>query len=257
MRPAQSVRGEWRRLLRFLRQPVLGPALAPAVRTGRVTGIGWTPLVAVLRIYLLDIALMLVLAIIAIAAVAAGVEFPDNKLNTLELTPWLIFAIIVGAPVTEEILFRSWLSGRPGHLAAAAAMGGAIFLLPMVMGAQAMNYPQGATNWPMLAIAGLVIFAAMALWFFRRRRPLRWFAWAFPAIFWIVSVLFGLVHLVNYDAGSLMVLVPLVVPQFVAGTMFGYVRLQYGLWAAILLHALHNGTAVAVMLLAGPVVDAA
>ena len=46
----------------------------------------------------------------------------------------------------------------------------------------------------------------------------------------------------------------LVVPQFIAGTIFGYARVQYGFWAGVLLHVLHNGTALGLALLTADVV---
>ena len=45
-------------------------------------------------------------------------------------------------------------------------------------------------------------------------------------------------------------LLPLVLPQFVIGAILGYTRVTYGLWASILLHALHNGAFISLVLLA-------
>jgi membrane protease YdiL (CAAX protease family) len=39
-----------------------------------------------------------------------------------------------------------------------------------------------------------------------------------------------------------------VLPQFIAGTLFGYMRVRYGFWTAVALHALHNGTALSLAL---------
>ena len=41
-----------------------------------------------------------------------------------------------------------------------------------------------------------------------------------------------------------------VLPQFVIGAILGYTRVTYGLWASILLHALHNGAFISLVLLA-------
>ena len=43
---------------------------------------------------------------------------------------------------------------------------------------------------------------------------------------------------------------PLVLPQLVTGTMLGYLRVHYGLWASIMLHALNNGAFISLVLLA-------
>ena len=78
---------------------------------------------------------------------------------------------------------------------------------------------------------------------------------AVPLFYWLSTAGFACVHLLNFDEGSLYVLLPLVLPQFVTGSILGYLRVHYGLWAAMLLHALHNGTAMVLvfagMLLAG------
>ena len=43
---------------------------------------------------------------------------------------------------------------------------------------------------------------------------------------------------------------PFTLPQFVVGLMLGHLRVRYGLWASVLLHAMHNGLFV-LLLLAG------
>ncbi len=220
----------------FLRRPV-----API----RATGIGMESLRGVLRLYGVDFAAMSVLGIIAMAVVAAGFELPTNTLNEMELAPGFIAFVVLGAPFMEELAFRSWLSGRPGHIVASALGAAAIFLAPAAVYADgaAATAGLGALTALLLALAGA------ALWRWRRRGPMPWFTSGFPVIFWLVALVFGAVHLTNYQDGALYILLPLVIPQFVAGTLFGYARVQYGLWAAILLHMMHNGTAVALVLL--------
>ena len=78
---------------------------------------------------------------------------------------------------------------------------------------------------------------------------MRWFAKAFPVFFWLSVLSFALVHLANFEEGGAVLFV-LVLPQFVLGTMLGYVRTRVGLWAAIALHAAHNATALGIASLA-------
>ncbi|MGB7409049.1 MAG: CPBP family glutamic-type intramembrane protease, partial [Pontixanthobacter sp.] len=150
------------------------------------------------------------------------------------------FAIVVGAPVTEEIAFRGWLSGRLGHALAALLLAIGVFAVPMLAGEE-----QAVVGFTAAIV--LIVAAGAAILWGRRQTPMRWFAREFPFIFWATAAVFALVHLINFEQASLIVLLPLVLPQFVAGLMFGYVRVHYGLWAAMLLHALHNGTAIAVV----------
>ena len=65
----------------------------------------------------------------------------------------------------------------------------------------------------------------------------------FYFFFYLSAILFGLVHLSNYDNNSLLfyVLAPIIVlPQLIAGLTFGYVRMKLGLLWSILTHGLYN-----------------
>ena len=84
-----------------------------------------------------------------------------------------------------------------------------------------------------------------------------WFTGAFPLFFWFATLAFALVHIANFEFGgswsSLAMLLPLVLPQFILGMMLGYVRVRFALWAAILLHAAHNATALSLAAIAGQI----
>ena len=75
-------------------------------------------------------------------------------------------------------------------------------------------------------------------------------ALGWPALFWLSTLGFSLVHLTNFPADQLATALPLVLPQFVTGTILGYARVHYGLWASVLLHMLHNGAIIALVLAA-------
>ncbi|MEO1488392.1 MAG: CPBP family glutamic-type intramembrane protease [Pseudomonadota bacterium] len=188
---------------------------------------------------------MLTLAVIASTILLTGVEIPDNTLNEMALTPSWIAVIVIGAPLTEELMFRSWLSGRPGHLIAGLLIGASIVALPALTAAT-----PGNDVYVSAALGAVLAICVFSLWRWRRSPPFKWFSRLFPVIFWLVALSFALIHLINYEAASLLVLLPLVIPQLIAGTLFGYARVQYGLWASIMLHALHNGSAVVAMLIA-------
>ena len=206
------------------------------------------------RIYALDFAVMALLIGFASALVAAGVELPETALADMAFTPWLIFAVVVGAPVMEEIAFRSWLSGRLGHWA------GLILLLLSGLGFALAHMGQVGDNLA-LSIAGLAlgvsapILAVLAFVRGAKGTPMGWFARSFPFFFWFSTLAFALVHIANFETdgswGSIAVLLPLVLPQFILGMMLGYVRVRFALWAAILLHAAHNATALTVAAMSG------
>ncbi|NNK45129.1 MAG: hypothetical protein HKP43_00700, partial [Altererythrobacter sp.] len=104
-----TMRAEWGHFLGFLKRPSLPDNQASDLREGAR---------AVSRILALDLIAMGMLLAIAGAVMASGIEIPETALAGMEITPGIIFAVIVVAPISEEILFRSWLSGRPRYLIA-------------------------------------------------------------------------------------------------------------------------------------------
>jgi len=204
----------------------------------------------------------LVVALAAVAAihlvVTAAVLLPVSQwargagiLPTpvpLDMSPGaLVFSFVVIAPVTEELLFRGWLSGRVATLRFALYGAAALALL---LGSLA--FPQGERA-PMALAAVAAVFAGLVHWGLTFRRDARvpeWFVRHFAPIVWGSSLVFGLIHLGNYagfanPAGLLVVL-----PQTVGGLLLAYVRTRIGLVAAILYHATYNGL-FAAMELAG------
>nr|WP_298925136.1 CPBP family glutamic-type intramembrane protease [uncultured Erythrobacter sp.] len=232
-----SVRAEWRAFANFLKQPSL-----PDQSRHKAGGVG-----AVLRMLSLDIAFVVIFVAGLFALIAMGVELPDNLNSSLELNAGTIFLIVIGAPLLEEFAFRSWLSGRPRYL----------IVIPIILITGLVAAMLGATRTGeaaeaavgLMIIGGLLVsLVAMAtLW--KRSTP-AWYEILFPGAFWLSSVAFALVHFANYTEGSLLVLLPLVLPQFVLGSIAAYLRVHYGLWTAIALHAAHNGIAIGIASLA-------
>lgn len=229
--PAPTLAEEWRRLGRFVRRPALPET---SVREGALTVLA--------RVFALDVLAMLALILAAMVAVAAGVYIPETALAGIEFTPVIVLLVVVVAPVLEELVFRGWLSGRPGVLLALLALGlGAA-------GFGAVHATQPLAGFAVLVGGAVAAIAALVL--LRRRAAMGWFAAFFPLFYWISVIAFALVHLWNFDEGSLLILLPLVLPQFILGMLLGYVRVQVGLWAAILLHAAHNSAALSIAALA-------
>lgn len=245
---ASRLPAEWQALGAFLRAPRLPE---------RATGPRARAFAAIAQLFALDAALMIALVGVAGLAVALGVEFPESELQNLSWSPRVILLVVLGAPLLEETLFRSPLSGRLGHLLgwalfttgflASQALSPASALGAAAGGAGAAGASPGAQLGAVLLAGGLA--AAVSVFVFRGRPPVRGFARLLPLFFWASAVLFASIHLWNYQDGALLFLVPLVLPQLLAGTIFGYARIRYGLWASMLLHALHNGAAVAAVLL--------
>ncbi|MGB7420097.1 MAG: CPBP family glutamic-type intramembrane protease [Erythrobacter sp.] len=229
LEPAASIAAEWQGAFAFLGRPSLA-----------LKGTSAQPFTLLARIYALDIALMLLLIGVAGIATTLGVELPETAIAGMEFTPGLIALVIIGAPLLEELIFRGWLTGRPGELTALAlALGvGGIALVTSGI--------EGAIIWTAGA-AVLACLAAIVLLIIWRARPApHWYGRNFPAFFWLSTLGFALIHIANFGDAPLLAVLPLVVPQFVIGALLGYVRVRIGLWAAILLHAAHNAIALAI-----------
>lgn len=71
----------------------------------------------------------------------------------------------------------------------------------------------------------------------------------FKIVFWVLTLLFGFVHLTNYEITSSIMIFSLflVLPQIVLGALLGFIRVRFGLIWAIGLHAVYN------LILLGPV----
>lgn len=232
-----SAGDEWRAFAAFLKSPALPDQVAQSPDGAR----------AVVRMLGLDVAFLFVFVAVLILLVAAGVELPENLNSSLELNAGTIFLIVIGAPVVEELVFRGWLSGRPRALIIIPILltGGLIAAFGGVS-----NTGEDATLWVGLTALGTVLTAAIAMAAVWKRAPMGWFKTIFPGAFWMSSIAFALVHFANYTEGSFLVLLPLVLPQFVLGSIAAYLRVHYGLWTAIALHAVHNGIAIGIAALA-------
>lgn len=222
---ARRAPAEWRAFASFLRRPALPE---------RMTGIRLAALGKTLQLFALDLLLMALLVGLVGLAAKLGFHIPENAIDKLQLGPLWLAVIVVVAPIGEELAFRCWLSGRPGHVAAIVALLVGL-ALPILSGPQAH---------PILLLGSLaiavVVAVALAVWL-RRRPAFPFFSRHFAWFYFASALLFASAHLANYSQGTMLVLLPLVVPQLIAGLILGYARVTYGLWSDMLLHMMHNG----------------
>ena len=74
----------------------------------------------------------------------------------------------------------------------------------------------------------------------------------FQVLFYVLAIMFGYVHLFNYqiDAQILLFSPILVAPQMILGLIFGFIRVRCGFLWAVAMHACYNGFLVSLFLLA-------
>jgi membrane protease YdiL (CAAX protease family) len=76
----------------------------------------------------------------------------------------------------------------------------------------------------------------------------------FRSIFYFSAILFGFIHLTNYEYNfAILLLSPiLILPQFIAGLFLGYLRIKYDLVLGYIMHAIHNGILLTLTLCLSP-----
>ncbi|ANU06502.1 type II CAAX prenyl endopeptidase Rce1 family protein [Paraurantiacibacter namhicola] len=254
---AQGITQTWRDFFSFLKSPqlpqenigyraVFGDAAPGETEPAPPTGAKGEAIRRTLHLFLLDIALMVPILLIFLAAEALGVEFPDNALEDLDFGPLIVFAIVIVAPLMEEASFRGWLSGRPAALLVSGLL---------MIGFLASSFPgalpeEQMTQATLVFVGVLVVAVILALTLLRGKQVPGWYQRGFVWFYALSVIAFALIHIGNYEQGDLplVALLPLVLPQAVAGLVWGYSRVTFGLWSSITLHAMHNGLAVGLIL---------
>lgn len=170
----------------------------------------------------------------------AGHKLESFLLDTHFVLAFLLVAVV--GPVVEEFFFRLPLRFTKAR-AFTAFLGICLFCLPLaleVLGTSSLINIVLVTLLMLLTIA----FLLSDTWSERLRQ-----VWQrhFGVVFYTFSLLFALMHLANFENLDVpLALMPLlVVPQFIGGLFWGYIRLRYSLTWAILGHGLFNAIAIA------------
>jgi hypothetical protein len=231
-----DTRGAWAQFFAFVRRPAL---------PDRATGLRAEAFPVVAKLLALDVLLMMVLVAAFALVTQFGVKPPRSLLEHLQPSPLLLGFIAVGAPLGEELLFRSWQSGRPGHI-------GALLLTLATLGLAGLMIADGRSAPRVLAALGvLAVGLGLAVWWLwsRRQRPaMRWFQRHFAWFYFGATAVFAAAHITNFAGGVSAAMLPLTLPQFAVGLMLGYLRVRFGLWASVLLHAAHNSLFILLVL---------
>lgn len=198
-------------------------------------------LLALLAVFALDLALdTLVAALMEQLDSQAGfLPAPIEEETTLAED---LFGYLLLAPVLEELVYRGWLTGRIAALrfavygfAAEALFIGALFVPP----------DMAVT----LGLAGVAVaFAGVVHWSLTRDHDTavpEWFTRHFHWFVWGSTLLFGLMHLGNYEPLVHPLGVLVVLPQTIGGLLLAYTRTRLGLGAAMAHHAAYNAVFLA------------
>jgi membrane protease YdiL (CAAX protease family) len=167
----------------------------------------------------------------------ASAGFLPEPIETEESLTEELFLTLLFAPVVEEALFRGWLNGRHAALRFAAyGMGALALSLVTLFLSDAFAEPVGFAGLA-LALAGLIH------WVRTRRRDTAvpaWFTRHFHWFVWGSTLLFGLIHIGNFEPLTHPLGVLVVLPQTIGGLLLAYTRTRLGLRAAMAHHAAFN-----------------
>lgn len=174
------------------------------------------------------------------AVTGVSLPEPSDAFQNMAKQSNFILLAAVAAPLIEEGLFRSWLGNRWGILLIAPGLL-AVAVIWTLLGREDISSG-------LRLVAGSAVMSSFALYLARywrlRSEPGvldRALRRVFPYAFWATSLAFGAMHLANYESGEMGLLLPLLVlPQFIVGVIIGYVRMRFGLLAAIGFHSGYN-----------------
>ena len=229
---AVPLRAQVAAIARFAARPTFAPAPMPWGRASAA---------ALAVVFAFDVVTGVLVYAVTGVLDQGGVFLPEPlEFETTWAQDLVEFLII--APLLEELAFRGWLTGRIAALRFAlhgfAAMG-------LFVAALYVPYDYATP----VALAGVAaVFAGLIQWGRTRHRDTAvpaWFARHFHWIVWGSSLVFGLIHLGNYEPLTHPFGVLVVLPQTIGGLLLAYTRTRLGLGAAIAHHAAFNAVFLA------------
>ncbi len=242
---ALSFREELAHCLRFIKHPSLKRAFAN--RSCAARGLGawhadWWPGIPFKRL-LAWAAMLWFVNIVLLGPIVLTVYELSGASHRIDIhnLPW--FQALFWAPVVEELLFRFGLR-RPVH---------ALFLVPAMI----VVFLNGLQWWA----GSLLGLSVLALWWSARWNVmprgwmwpwLRAYCQFFPWVMHASVIAFAALHLHNFKFEQMAwwMMAVLVLPQWVTGQVLAWMRVERGIGAAMLLHALFNAGPLAVALIA-------
>ncbi len=233
-----------RDLVAFVRSPTI--AAATTRRDEKLADVAW--------LFLLNCLIVLAIAMILFPLMMAfGIEMSGNMAALFNRPVWQIMLIVViGGPIMEELMFRSWISGTPRLL---AIFGGLIAWIAGSFVLDELGFMDSGQTAAVVLIAIISIAVLVALIRLWKSSVPDWYVRIFPFVFWSQAALFGFIHVFNYAGDNAAALLPFILPQLVGGLIWGYARIRYGWWANIVMHMGYNLFATSgliYLLLTGP-----
>lgn len=161
----------------------------------------------------------------------------SNKIPDLfnSFSPFFIGSLlIIIVPLIEEFVFRLQLKFRK-------------WVLDILFPLQVSFIVYAISFFASININFLVInlICYVAYFFLNKKYPNKlqqFWEIKFHYVFYILTLLFALIHITNYNlTSSLIFILPiLILPQFIVGTIIGYLRVKFGFFWGVLYHIIYN-----------------
>ncbi len=177
-------------------------------------------------------------------------EFAITQLFEEVSVVTFLLMILVWAPISEEIAFRFGLRFSPFRLG--TQITGLIFfsLLHFEVDLIPQFIFEDIGSWgEILVLGSFFVFGVILISIFLnihlvKKRVERVFRKYFAFIFYILAIIFAILHMGNYQDNwlELWYLAPLLVmPQFLLALIASFLRMYYGFIWAVIVHGLNNG----------------
>jgi hypothetical protein len=175
----------------------------------------------------------------------------------------VLFSVAIWAPITEELGFRLGLRFSPIRW----GIGGSFLIFFLLAFVNLPFLPTGFlsfNSWGgFLNIFLLLSFLFIFIFLFLKIVPIqnfvkKFYTKFFPAIFYILTISFAILHFTNYDVNfkEIWYFAPLlIVPQFFLSFLISFVRMRYGFFWGVFTHFLNNTMAIIPVLLLASVVS--
>lgn len=154
--------------------------------------------------------------------------------------------ILFLAPIIEEIIFRLSLNLKKINILISGSIAILILVGEKILKINLTNIQDYYFKFGTLVLFLAFVYIVKQSWFDNIRDKY------FSFYFYLVTILFALLHIGNFNSSipsHLFWAIPLLIlPQFIMGMFFGYMRLKSGVIWAIALHILMNTPAVLIYL---------
>lgn len=195
-------------------------------------------------LFAVEFTITIIVALWIIEPYAQSMDIASPTVFEKNDTLWsMILLGVIFAPLIEETMFRGWLRGSKRALLfltfPTIYFGGLWIIFTVSSGSDLMIITIFLWSF-LIAFDGFFLVKDT----FYDATPMPQYRKYFSYIFYTSAAAFALVHILNYEHGNQWALIPMVTTQFLGGLVLGYVRLRFGLSAAMIMHGSSNGILV-------------